>query len=81
MAARPETNLLQTAIDQQLGVLLPSLSTFQVSLESVATERANAQLDAHRRVRTATRTRGRIAVEPVLPVDILAAYVLLPRLN
>ena len=51
MAARPETNLLQTAIDQQLGVLLPSLSTFQVSLQSVATERANAQLDAHRRVR------------------------------
>ena len=81
MAARPETNLLQTAIDQQLGVLLPSLSSFQVSLESVATERANAQLDAHRRVRTATRTRGRIAVEPVLPVDILAAYALLPRLN
>ena len=81
MAARPESNLLQTAIDQQLGVLLPSLSSFQMSLESVATERANAQLDAHRRVRAATRTKGRIAVEPVLPVDILAAYVLLPRLN
>ena len=81
MASRPESNLLHTAIDQQLDALLPSLPTFQVSLERVANERATAQLAAHRRVRTATRTRGRIAVEPVLPVDILAAYVLLPRFN
>ena len=81
VAAQPERNLLRTAMDQQLSVLLPSLSIFQVSLESVATDRAAAQLDAHRRVRTASRTRGRIAVKPVLPVDILAAYVLLPRLD
>ena len=81
MAARPERNLLPTAIDQQLSVLLPSLSTFRESLENVAKERAAAQFDAHRRVRTATRAGGRIAVEPALPVDVLAAYVLLPRLD
>ena len=81
MAARPERNLLRTAIDQQLSMLLPSLPTFQERLESIATQRANEQLDAHRRVRTASRMRGRIAVEPALPVDILAAYVLLPRLD
>ena len=81
MAARPERNLRPTAMDQQLGVLLPSLSTFQGSLAEVASERAGGQLKAHRRVRAAIGTRGRIAVEPVLPVDILAAYVLLPRLD
>ncbi|MCY4375063.1 MAG: helicase-related protein [Spirochaetaceae bacterium] len=81
MATRPERNLLQTAIDQQLSVLLPSLSTFRESLENVAQERAAAQFEAHRRVRTATRAGGRIAVEPALPVDVLAAYVLLPRLD
>ena len=81
MAARPEHNLLPTAIDQQLGVLLPSLPTFQESLQSVAAERAAALVEAHRRVRAAARARGGIAVEPVLPVDVLAAYVLLPLLN
>ena len=81
MAAPPEHNLLPTAMEQQLSVLLPALPTFQESLEPVASERATAQLDAHRRVRAATRTRGRIGIEPVLPVDVLAAYVLLPRLD
>ena len=81
MAAPPERNLLPTAMEQQLSVLLPALPIFQESLERVASERATAQLDAHRRVRAATRTRERIGIEPVLPVDVLAAYVLLPRLD
>ena len=81
LAARPERNLLPTAIDQQLGLLLPGLSSLQVPLEDLADERAAQQLQAHQRVRTATHGRGRISVEPVLPVDILGAYVLLPKLN
>ena len=81
LAARPERNLLPTAVDQQLGLLLPALSSLQAPLEDLADERAKAQLRAHQRVRTATSAKGRISVEPVLPVDILGAYVLLPRLN
>ena len=81
LAARPEHNLLPTAVDQQLGLLLPELSSLQVALEGLADERATAQLQAHQRVRAATRAKGRISVEPVLPVDILGAYVLLPKLN
>ena len=81
LTARPERNLLPTAIDQQLGLLLPALSSLQAPLENLADERAEAQLRAHQRVRTATHAKGRISVEPVLPVDILGAYVLLPRLN
>ena len=89
LAAEPERNLLPTAVEQQLGVLLPALPAFQAALESVANERAEAQRAAHERVRTASRSRaratrggsrGRIAVEPVLPVDVLGAYVLLPVL-
>ena len=93
LAAEPERNLLPTAVEQQLGVLLPALPAFQAALESVANERAEAQRAAHERVRTASRSRaratrggsrgrgwGRIAVEPVLPVDVLGAYVLLPIL-
>ena len=87
LAAEPERNLLPTAVEQQLGVLLPALPGLQVALESVANERAEAQRAAHERVRAASRTRAarggsrsRIAVEPVLPVDVLGAYVLLPVL-
>ncbi|MEW8701770.1 MAG: helicase-related protein [Candidatus Thiodiazotropha sp.] len=79
--ARPERNLLPTAIEQQMNLLLPSLPRIQEALEALAAERAAAQLEAHERVREASRKRGRVSIEPVLPVDILGAYVLLPRLN
>ena len=79
LTARPEQNLIATAIKQQVGLLVGALSEFQQSLASVANERATAQLQAHERVREASRTRGRVSIEPVLPVDILGAYVLLGR--
>ena len=80
LAARPEGNLLLTGIEQQLGLLLPALPELRAALETVAHERAKAQLGAHRRVRAAARARGRVDIEPVLPVDLLGAYVLLPPL-
>lgn len=81
LAARPERNLVPTAIDQQLALLLPALPKFQVALEAVAEQRASLQLEAHERVREAARSKGRVSIAPVLPVDILGAYVLLPRLG
>lgn len=80
LTARPDRNLLPTAIDQQLGLLLPSLPQLQAGLVLVAKQRAAAQLAAHERVREAARVKGRVTIEPVLPADILGAYVLLPRL-
>ncbi len=80
LAARPELNLIQTAIDQQIGLLLASLPKLQKSLEAVATERAQSQLAAHERVRESSRPKGRVTIEPVLPVDILGAYLLMPKL-
>ncbi|MBL8765703.1 MAG: helicase SNF2, partial [Phycisphaerae bacterium] len=81
LAARPERNLVATAIDQQLALLLPVLPKLQIALEAVASERASLQLAAHERVREAARAKGRVSIAPVLPVDILGAYVLLPRLG
>jgi hypothetical protein len=81
LSAHPERTLIATAIDQQLGQLLPSLPKLQRALASVAPALAAAQLAAHERVREAVRTKGRITIKPVLPVDILGVYVLLPRLN
>lgn len=81
LSVRPDRNLISTAIEQQIGLLLAALPSLQPPLESVADERAAAQLAAHDRVREAARTKGRITIRPVLPVDILGAYVLLPRLS
>ena len=80
LSARAEKTLVATAIDQQIGLLLPALPMLQKALEPVASERAVAQLAAHERVREATRTKVRVTIKPVLPVDILGAYVMLPRL-
>jgi hypothetical protein len=81
LTARPERNLVPTAVDQQLSLLLPALPKLQRALEPIAAARSAAQLTAHERVREAARLKGRVAIQPVLPVDILGAYVLLPRLT
>jgi hypothetical protein len=78
LEARPERNLIPTAVDQQIGLLMEALPKLQASLASVATERASGQLAAHERVRESLRAKGRVRIQPVLPVDILGAYVLVP---
>jgi len=80
LSAPPESNLAPTAIDQQVGRLTEALPDFQQSMEGLAEERAAIQLEAHQRVRKAVKTKGKVSIEPVLPVDILGAYILLPRL-
>ena len=81
LGARPESNLATTLIEQQLGLLLPVLPKLQAALALVAKDRAQAQLAAHDRVREAARSKSRITIQPVLPADILGAYVLLPKLG
>jgi hypothetical protein len=80
LAATPDRNLIPTLIEQQLELLTAALPKLRKALEIVARQRANAQLEAHERVREASRSRGKVSVAPVLPVDILGAYVLLPKL-
>lgn len=78
LAARPERNLVATGVQQQLGLLLPAMAEYQQALNALARPRAETQLEAHMRVRSASRRTGRVDVEPVLPADILGAFVLLP---
>jgi hypothetical protein len=79
LSASPESNLTATAISQQVGLLIKTFPAIQQSLSDIAIDRATAQLLAHERVREASRHKGRVSIEPVLPVDILGAYVLLPK--
>lgn len=78
LTARPERRLVATGVKQQLDLLLPAMSEYQQALNALAVPRAEAQLEAHLRVRSAARRKGRVEVEPVLPADILGAFVLLP---
>ena len=54
-------------------------SGLQPQLNDVAAERAAALRDAHERVRTSGKLKGRTTVEPRLPVDLLGIYVFLPQ--
>jgi len=78
LAALPDSNLGQTLIDQQLALLSAALPAWQTALEAVSGEWAGVQREAHERVRQAAKTAGRVAIEPVLPLDILGAYLPLP---
>ena len=59
----------------------PALSKLRASLASVAQKRAETQFVAHERVRATAPAKGRVAVEPELPVDLLGTYVLLPPVS
>jgi hypothetical protein len=59
--------------------VISDLAAFEPHLNRIATERATAIRDAHRRVRKAAKLGvGRLNVEPKLPVDVLGLYLYLP---
>ena len=76
--ARPSANLDAAAAAHELRLALEFLDGQRDVLERLATDRANALLADHRRVREAARDIGQYAVRPSLPVDVLGVYVLLP---
>jgi hypothetical protein len=80
LSARPDASPPQSLLDQQIPLLLGGLRNLQSALAKTAAQRAGQQLEAHERVRDALRTKAKVRIEPVLPVDILGAYLLLPVL-
>jgi hypothetical protein len=83
LEALPEGDLPNVVKRRQLSAALARLPEMTPVLDVVARERAAALAADHARVREAAETRqARIAtsvkVEPVLPVDVIGLYVLLP---
>jgi superfamily II DNA or RNA helicase len=76
--ARPTSNLDPSTAAHELRQALEFLDAQRAVLDRLATERANALLTDHRRVREAARDVGQYAVRASLPVDVLGVYVLLP---
>lgn len=76
--SRPSANLDAVSAPRELQQALNFLNTQTEALDALATDRANALLADHRRVREAARDIGQYAVRASLPVDVLGVYVLLP---
>lgn len=81
LAAPPAETLDDRARETRVMSALGQWAQWQPTLEAFARERANALLADHRRVREAARSRGRYEVTPLLPVDVIGVFVLLPPLD
>ena len=56
------------------------IDTLRLHTDDIATERANNLVDAFTRYRTYVSSSDYQVVEPILPMDIIAAYVYLPKI-
>lgn len=78
MRAVPAGNVAPEQISEFLQRVLDGMRHLTPRLEQACVERAEALLQAHRRVRKASEAKGRIRVEAQRPPDLLGIYVLLP---
>lgn len=79
LAATPSGNIAVEQARHFLSRALHDLPALASAFETMAHEHAARVLEAHERVRQASRVKGiRHRVEPKLPVDVLGVYVCLP---
>lgn len=79
LQATPDVNVQPQQATQFIGRAVAQLPVLQPELNTIAEQRSQELLEAHRRVRTAARQTGvRYAVRPQLPPDVLGVYLLLP---
>lgn len=80
LAAEPAGNVQPEAAVDFLRKVTEAFEPIHERLDVFAEERAQALLEAHRRVRQAAAMRSAsVKVAPLLPVDVLGVYVLLPK--
>lgn len=71
-------NLPDAVRHREMQTLLTTLQERRGALETLADAQAERLLADHRRVREAADARGRYEVRALKPVDVIAAFVLLP---
>ncbi|MCU0919416.1 MAG: hypothetical protein MUF16_03640 [Burkholderiaceae bacterium] len=81
LTAPPAEALGDRARESRVAAALAQWPQWQTALETFARSRADALLADHRRVREAARSRGRYEVTPLLPVDVIGVFVLMPPLD
>lgn len=81
LLAQPDGNIAADQAAEFVGRVIDGFELLRSRLDQAAIQRGEELLDAHQRVRLATRTRNvRYRVEPQLPPDILGIYIFLPAI-
>ena len=75
----PSSNLTGDAVRNAVRRALDYAESNKARFEEFAAERAKTLLADHRRVRDASDDRGSFGVKPILPVDVMGVFVLLPE--
>ena len=75
----PSSNLTGDAVRDAVRRAIDYAEANRPRFEAFAAERAKTLLADHRRVRDASDDRGSFGVKPILPVDIMGVFVLLPE--
>lgn len=78
LEADPDGNVAHDVAVRQLERAREGIPTIEARLDELAHLRADAVLDAHRRVRESAKAQGSYSVRPQLPVDVLGLFVYLP---
>jgi hypothetical protein len=79
--ALPDANIAAEQAADFIRKVIDGFDLLRPHLESVALQRGQDLLDAHQRVRRASKVRNvRYRVEPQLPPDVLGIYVYLPMI-
>ena len=79
LAAPPAANVPRQIALDAIADALAGVPSLRPAIEAIAAHRAESLRDAHVRVRASAKASAAVSVEPVLPVDLLGAFVLLPH--
>lgn len=81
LACEPSGNISPDLATHDLSNILTSskIDALRPAFETLARQKADHLLAAHRRVRDAAAARGSYTVTPVLPVDIIGLYIYQPQ--
>ncbi|QEX18089.1 ATP-dependent helicase HepA [Hypericibacter terrae] len=80
LLAGQSADLKENVQKARLQQVLAKLEGWRTELDRYAGERAAALAEDHTRLRRALGSKGGVKVEAVTPVDVIGAYVLMPRL-
>jgi len=79
LQAKPDANISSDQASDFIRKVVEGFDAFRPHLEEVARQQGEVLLEAHQRVRRASKIRNvRYRVEPQLPPDVLGIYVYLP---
>ncbi len=80
LSAEPDANIAPEQAGEFVGKVIAGFESLRPQLDEVALQRGAELLDAHQRVRKASKVRNvQYRVEPQLPPDVLGIYVYLPK--